>query len=695
MKEEDALGLATEGNSHNGFEGTNLGLQNTGQQRQQDDDCIYSRGAQLYRDAGWRGVLPLPPGKKFPPPTGFTGYDGAWPTDEQIGSWIARRPADANLGLRVDYVIIGIDVDAYGEKTGGLTLQQAESLWGVLPPTYRSTSRLDDPISGIRLFKVPAEVLFKTVIKFDELGIGHIEIIQQHHRLIVCWPSVHPKTGQVYRWFAPDGTLLPEAVVPRVEDIPDLPERWVEELSRDAVREEVFDGSAPNRTSAQRAKINEELYRQLITLPDDGSPDRVVADRLDRAMVDLTSGTGSRYDTTRGHVAALMRYQAVGRVGVTKALSQLFVAYVLEVADTRPQVVAEAEFLRFTEGAAALVATSSTNTTEHANGDKVSGDLWTFTDGASFILDIPDEIPALWGSGQRVLWAKGESLMICGLQGLGKTTLAGMLVSAQLGGLGDLKVHVLGQPVAQVPGKILYLAMDRPAQIARSLHRQFSDHRRDVLRDRLVIWKGPPPADIAANPSLLAELAERAGAAVVYLDSLKDAAVGLSDDVVGAGYNRARQLLLSHGVQLVELHHSIKKSNGSVTDVYGSVWLSSGTGSIIMLTGQPGDPIVGFRHIRQPAQEIGPLMLSHDESSGTMSVLSVADPVELAKAAGDDGITAKALAAVMFDNPKPTKAEIEKARRQLDRLAADGTLKSIPGTTGGSTGGTATRWAAA
>jgi hypothetical protein len=253
---------------------------------------------------------------------------------------------------------------------------------------------------------------------------------------------------------------------------------------------------------------------------------------------------------------------------------------------------------------------------------------------------------------------------------------------------------VLGLPVAQVPGKILYLAMDRPAQIARSLHRQFFDCHRDVLRDRLVIWKGPPPADIAANPSLLAELAERAGAAVVYLDSLKDAAVGLSDDVVGAEYNRARQLLLSRGVELVELHHCVKKSNGSVADVYGSVWLSSGTGSIIMLTGQPGDPIVGFRHIRQPALEVGPLMLSHDESSGTMSILSVTDPLELAKAAGDDGITAKALAVGMFDNVKPTKSEIEKARRQLDRLAADGTLKPIPGTTGGSTGGTATRWVA-
>jgi replicative DNA helicase len=255
-------------------------------------------------------------------------------------------------------------------------------------------------------------------------------------------------------------------------------------------------------------------------------------------------------------------------------------------------------------------------------------------------------------------------------------------------------------PVAQVPGKILYLAMDRPAQIARSLHRQFADHRRDLLRDRLVIWKGPPPADIASNATLLADLAERAGASVVYLDSLKDAAVGLSEDTVGAGYNRARQLLLSRGLQLAELHHTVKRpsSGGSlvtVADVYGSVWLTSGAGSIIMLTGQPGDPIVGLRHVKQPAQEVGPLMLSHDEASGNMSVMSGTDALSLVLASGDEGLTAKALAMAMFDTSSPNKAEVEKARRQLDRLASEGKAKSITGTPGGSTGGTPTRWVAA
>lgn len=143
--------------------------------------------------------------------------------------------------------------------------------------------------------RAPEGRRFRGGVKFDDLGIGNVDIIQPHHRHITAYPSIHPEGGR-YGWYGPDGVLLPEGQVPRVQDLPELPPRWVEELTRDAVREEVFDGSAPNRTTAHREKINEELYKQLIALPDNGSPpDRVVAARLDRALLDLASGTGGRY----------------------------------------------------------------------------------------------------------------------------------------------------------------------------------------------------------------------------------------------------------------------------------------------------------------------------------------------------------------------------------------------------------------
>ncbi|WP_372507743.1 bifunctional DNA primase/polymerase [Mycobacterium barrassiae] len=319
---------------------------------------VFRVGAPLYRNAGWLGVLPLPPGKKFPPMKGYTGHDGSWPTDDETAEWILNRPADANLMLRINYGLVGIDVDNYDAKNGGRTLKEAESRWGQLPPTYRSSARSDDSISGIRLFKVPKGTLFRGVIKFDDLGIGDIEIIQPHHRFVVAWPSINPKNSQQYRWYDADEHLMPAGEVPQVDDLPDLPQAWIEALSKDAVRDTVFDGSSPDKSADRRRKINEELYEQLIAMQDDGEPDRAVGRRVERACADLTEGAGSRYDTTRDHVLAMMRMRSSGHVGVPGALDRLFMTYVAAVADSRPQVVAEAEFLRFTQGAAALVAST-------------------------------------------------------------------------------------------------------------------------------------------------------------------------------------------------------------------------------------------------------------------------------------------------------------------------------------------------
>jgi hypothetical protein len=317
-----------------------------------------------------------------------------------------------------------------------------------------------------------------------------------------------------------------------------------------------------------------------------------------------------------------------------------------------------------------------------------------FVDGATFILTIPETIPAIWGSGDDVLWADGESLMVAGPIGLGKTTLLGMLIAAQLG-IGT-KV-ILGLPVTMFSGRILYLAMDRPAQIARALHRQFTDADAEVLASRLVVWKGPPPKDIAKNPELLLKMTKAAGAHMVYVDSVKDAAIKLSDDEVGAGYNKARQLLLREGYQLAEAHHTTKRGpNNSppttVADIYGSTWITAGTGSIILMSGDPGDPIVGFRHVRQPMREVGPFQLEHDQDHGVLSIHHTTDLVELARLRADTGLDARTAAGALFGTAKPTAAEVEKARRKLVKLADAKLLICSQGSAGGVDGGTTSVW---
>jgi len=295
--------------------------------------------------------------------------------------------------------------------------------------------------------------------------------------------------------------------------------------------------------------------------------------------------------------------------------------------------------------------------------------------GGSFILDRPDTTPAVWGHGSEVLWAEGEALMIVGPNGVGKTTLGTQIVKARLG----LQRTVLGLPVTPTTRRVLYLAMDRPAQIARAMGRVFCGEDRMTLDERLIFWKGPPPLDLAKHPSVLTEMCRDADADTVVVDSLKDAALGLSEDEVGAGWNRARQGALASGVEVLELHHPKKAGAGgapptTLSDVYGSAWLTAGAGSVISLHGEAGDPIVSMRHHKQPVEEVGPWRLQHDHTRGVTGIWHHSDLVAMAVKSGTQGITTKTAAAALFEAERPTPAQCEKARRKLTSLVAAGLL---------------------
>jgi hypothetical protein len=80
------------------------------------------------------------------------------------------------------------------------------------------------------------------------------------------------------------------------------------------------------------------------------------------------------------------------------------------------------------------------------------------------------------------------------------------------------------------------------------------------------------------------------------------------------------------------LHHERKAANGakrvqSLDDVYGSIWLTSGLGSVIVLECEPGDPTAELRHLKQPAEPVGPLTLRHDHAAGVTALFD--DPPDL------------------------------------------------------------------
>lgn len=187
-------------------------------------DPIYPVAGHYYLQRGF-APLPLPPYRKSSPPGGWTGADGAWPTPMDVQFWIDVNPAESNIGLRLPRNVVGIDVDDYAPKLGGQTLAELEATLGPLPATWRSSSRANDAVSGVRMYRLPDGADSST---FRDPGVD-IETLRYEHRYMVAAPSIHP-TGGVYRWYAPDGSNMP----PDVASLPLLPPPWVEHLIQPA-----------------------------------------------------------------------------------------------------------------------------------------------------------------------------------------------------------------------------------------------------------------------------------------------------------------------------------------------------------------------------------------------------------------------------------------------------------------------------
>lgn len=298
-------------------------------------------------------------------------------------------------------------------------------------------------------------------------------------------------------------------------------------------------------------------------------------------------------------------------------------------------------------------------------------------DGAAFALDIPETIPPVWGdSNGRILWAQGESLMLVGPPGVGKSTLAGQLVAARLG----LIKTVLGLPMAPSERRVLWIAGDRPAQIARSAARTLNrEGWYDTVRDKLRVWRGPPPSLFTEKPDLLRTMCEQADADTVILDSLKDMGSGLTEDGPAAMYNRARQLTLAAGIEILELHHQVKRGpNGSapieLADVYGNQQLTGGAGSVMLLWGQAGDLTVRMTHLKQPIQMVGPWDLQHDHVLGKTTVTYDPDLIDLVTHRKSAGMSAEEVAAHVLGEDKPDKTMVRRFERRLEQLVANGHL---------------------
>ena len=294
----------------------------------------------------------------------------------------------------------------------------------------------------------------------------------------------------------------------------------------------------------------------------------------------------------------------------------------------------------------------------------------------SWLFEEHAEKPASWGRDDEILWPDDEPLVIAAPTGVGKTTLAALLVRSMVG-LGD---DVLGYPVTPCD-RVLFLALDRPAQIRRAMRRIFTEADEAALDERLIVHPRPLAEDLGKNPELLVALAAEAQADRVFIDSVKDTISKVSDDESGGNYNRAVQLCCAEGRPTVSLHHQRKGQQGAkpnrLEDVYGSTWITAGAGSVVLLWGEAGSGSAELIHLKTPSTPVGPLSVQIDTFAGTMQVTRGWDPLVWLRSR-PEGVQIPDAARAMTGKD-PTRSTRERARRKLDALVQRGLARKAGG----------------
>ena len=271
----------------------------------------YAEHALQIFNAGY-SPLPLTPGTKegnLPP--GFTGYDGVMAGGANVYTWIEDRPED-NVAARLPINVIGIDVDAYGDKIGAQTLEDKCQANGQLPRTWRVSSRFGDGydgVSGILLFQIPTELADKAHNRNAGwiTGWDNVDLIRFAHRYFVAPGSIH-KRGTKYQ-VLDETTGEYSEQLPDVKDLPMLPPKWCEALLKgDSGRE-------------RRDKPESQWWTE-------GKPCNAVAARLGQSINELETG---RHDSCIANLLALTRLGEQGHEGVRSAVDALHGTFIMAV----------------------------------------------------------------------------------------------------------------------------------------------------------------------------------------------------------------------------------------------------------------------------------------------------------------------------------------------------------------------------
>ena len=240
------------------------------------------------------------------------------------------------------------------------------------------------------------------------------------------------------------------------------------------------------------------------------------------------------------------------------------------------------------------------------------------------ILDEPEVLSPRWGHGDRILMVEGEGMMIVGGQGVGKSFLGQQFVMNCIGVRKE--AALLNLPIKPLADgeRVLYLGMDRPRQILRSMKRMVSEEDRLLVNEKMDLWSGPVPVALENFADWVKTSFD--GVRLVVIDSLKDLVADLVDGKNANLFNTAVQTLIRDGIDVVALHHNRKATlqgdNDSINSIYGSQWITAGFGSILMIVGAPGDDLVTVKHIKQAFDKVQDIQVQHDQRLGVSTALT-------------------------------------------------------------------------
>ena len=297
----------------------------------------FHTAARDYYQAGYLPI-PLPGGKKFPPPYGVPNdleYN-----ESQLDEWLEglyrnkegkvredRRPK--NIGSIVPDGVVVFDVDG---QAGKETLAELENQLGALPPTWLS---FRGDVDRFHLWFVTPQGLTWP----GKLGAG-VDIIYRHYRFMVVPPSIHPN-GSQYRWVRNSkGSARLLQYLPAPDEFADLPDKWLA----------LTNGN--NYIRRDRAEVDARLW---IGEHGTGEPCAQMKRVYLRHQRDIRkhADLGGMHDAMINAVWAILAEVGQGHIGGFTALRSIRETFFIQAADSGRREVgsAEAEWHRACVGA--------------------------------------------------------------------------------------------------------------------------------------------------------------------------------------------------------------------------------------------------------------------------------------------------------------------------------------------------------